>query len=95
MSRELTWCCMPSLATLNGHTLPVSGWTPFQLQNLLNSSWHKFNKMLETFLRDSTAVTEVKTSQTSQPFFPSLLWSSANCHHSFLFSVHEWYLLLL
>ncbi len=27
-------------------------WTPFCLQNCLNSSWHRFNKVLETFLRD-------------------------------------------
>ncbi len=42
--------------TLTGHfiryTLFVPGWTPFCLQNCLNSSWHRFNKMLETFLRD-------------------------------------------
>ncbi len=34
------------------YTLLVPGWTPFCLQNCLNSSWHGFNKMLETFLRD-------------------------------------------
>ncbi len=42
--------------TLTGHiimyTLLVPGWTPFCLQNYLNSSWHRFNKVLETFLRD-------------------------------------------
>ncbi len=42
--------------TLTGHfiryTLLVAGWTPFCLQNCLNSSWHWFNKVLETFLRD-------------------------------------------
>ncbi len=42
--------------TLPGHfircTLLVPGWTPFCLQNCLNSSWHRFNKVLETFLRD-------------------------------------------
>ncbi len=42
--------------TLAGHfiryTLLVPGWTPFWLQNYLNSSWHRFNKVLETFLRD-------------------------------------------
>ncbi len=27
-------------------------WTPFCLQNCLNSSWHRFNKVLETFIRD-------------------------------------------
>ncbi len=44
------------LYTLTGHfiryTLLVPGWTPFCLQNCLNSSWHRFNKVLETFLRD-------------------------------------------
>ncbi len=30
----------------------VPGWTPFCLQNCLYSSWHRFNKVLETFLRD-------------------------------------------
>ncbi len=34
------------------YTLLVPGWTPFCLQNCLNSSWHRFNKVLETFLRD-------------------------------------------
>ncbi len=42
--------------TLTGHfiryTLLVPGWTPFCLQNCLNYSWHRFNKVLETFLRD-------------------------------------------
>ncbi len=40
-----------SLATLLG-TLLVPGWTPFCLQNCFNSLWHRFNKMLKTFLRD-------------------------------------------
>ncbi len=34
------------------YTLLVPGWTPFCVQNCLNSSWHRFNKVLETFLRD-------------------------------------------
>ncbi len=42
--------------TLTGHfiryTLLVPGWTPFCLHNRLNSVWHRFNKMLDTFLRD-------------------------------------------
>ncbi len=42
--------------TLTGHfiryTLLVPGWTSFCLQNCLNSSWLRFNKVLETFLRD-------------------------------------------
>ncbi len=42
--------------TVTGHfiryTLLVPGWTPFCLQNCLNSSWYRFNKVLETFLRD-------------------------------------------
>ncbi len=29
-----------------------TGLDPFCLQNCLNSSWHRFNKVLETFLRD-------------------------------------------
>ncbi len=33
-------------------TLLVPGWTPFCLQNCLNSLWHRFNKVLETILRD-------------------------------------------
>ncbi len=41
---------------LTGHfiryTLLVAGWTLFCLLDCLNSSWHRFNKMLETFLRD-------------------------------------------
>ncbi len=43
-------------SALTGHfiryTLLVPGWTPFCLQNCLNSSWHRFNKVLKTFLRD-------------------------------------------
>ncbi|KAG8536220.1 hypothetical protein GDO81_026873 [Engystomops pustulosus] len=42
--------------TLTGHfiryNMLVMGWTPFCLQNCLNSSWHRFNKVLEAFLRD-------------------------------------------
>ncbi len=42
--------------TLTGHfiryTLLVPYWTPFCLQNCFNSSWHRFNKVLETFLTD-------------------------------------------
>ncbi len=42
--------------TLTGHfiryTLLVPGWTPFCLQNCLNSSWNRFNKVLETSLRN-------------------------------------------
>ncbi len=42
--------------TLTGHffrhTLLVPGWTLFCLQNCLNSSCHRFNEVLETFLRD-------------------------------------------
>ncbi len=37
------------------YTLLVLGWIPFCLQNCLNYSWHRFNKVLkgeETFLRD-------------------------------------------
>ncbi len=34
------------------YTLLVPGWTPFCLQNCLNYSRHRFNKVLETFLRD-------------------------------------------
>ncbi len=45
-----------SLYTLTGHfirnILLVPVWTPFCLQNCLNSLWHRFNKVLETFLRD-------------------------------------------
>ncbi len=34
------------------YTLLVPGWTPFCLQNCLNSSWHRFNKVLKPFLKD-------------------------------------------
>ncbi len=34
------------------HFIRYMGWTPFSLQNCLNSPWHRFNKVLETFLRD-------------------------------------------
>ncbi len=42
--------------TLTSHfiryTLLVPDWILFCLQNCLNSSWHRFNKVLETVLRD-------------------------------------------
>jgi len=42
--------------TLTGHFIRypmlVTGWTHFCLQNCLNSSWHRFNKVLEAFLRE-------------------------------------------
>ncbi len=42
--------------TLTGHfvryTLHVPGWTPFCIQNCLNSLWYRFNNVVETFLRD-------------------------------------------
>ncbi len=42
--------------TLTGHfiryTLLGPSWTHVCLQNCLNSSWHRFNKVLETLLRD-------------------------------------------
>ncbi len=42
--------------SLTGHFIRYTslepGWTHFCLQNCLNSSWHRFNKVLETFLRD-------------------------------------------
>jgi len=42
--------------TLTGHFIRypmlVTGWTPFCLRNCLNSSWHRFNKVLEAFLRE-------------------------------------------
>ncbi len=49
--------CLPHcIYTLTGHfiryTFLVPGWTHFCLLNCLNSSWHRFNKVLETFLRD-------------------------------------------
>ncbi len=34
------------------YTLLVPGWTTLCPQNCLNSSWHRFNKGLDTFLRD-------------------------------------------
>ena len=34
------------------YTLLVPSWTSFCLQNCLNYLWHRFNKALETFLRD-------------------------------------------
>ncbi len=53
---ELIMECLMHVYTLTGHfiryTLLVPGWTPFCLQNCLNSLWHRFNKVLETFLWD-------------------------------------------
>ncbi len=48
----LFYCCRRfwHSHTLTGHfiryTLLVLGWTPFCLQNYLNSSWHRFEKVL-------------------------------------------------
>ncbi len=68
LKRKLFWMCQRRsditsyrhyiqsicIGTLTGHfiryTLLVT--LPFCLQNCLNSSWHRFNKVLETFLRD-------------------------------------------
>ncbi len=48
-------CLFIGRHTLTDHfiryTLLVPGWTPFAFRTL-NSSWHRFNKVLETFLRD-------------------------------------------
>ncbi len=48
--------CVYTIYTLTGHfiryTLLVLGWPPFCLQDCLNSLWHRFNKVLKTFLRD-------------------------------------------
>ncbi len=38
--------------TLSGHFIRYTLLVPGCLQNCLNSSWHRFNKVLETFLRD-------------------------------------------
>lgn len=40
------------LDTLLGTLCFVLGWTLFFLHNCLNSSWHRFNKVLKTFLTD-------------------------------------------
>ncbi len=69
--------------TLTGHfiryILLEPGWTLFCLQNCLNYSWHRFNKVLETFLGDfgpywhdsirfvgCTSMMWISTSTTSQ-----------------------------
>ncbi len=60
MSRNVTfhkrYAYMSLKYTLTGHfigyTLLLLGWTHFCLQNCLNSWWHRFNKVFETFLRD-------------------------------------------
>lgn len=46
-----TTCWQLMDAYTHWYTLQVPGWTLFSLQNCLNSSWHRFIKMLETFLR--------------------------------------------
>ncbi len=54
-NKRVAFIILVTVYTLTGHfiryTLLVPGWTPFCLQNGLNSSWHRFNKLLETFLR--------------------------------------------
>ncbi len=41
------------------YILVVPGWTPFCLQNWLNFPGHRFNKVLETFLRDSEILVHI------------------------------------
>lgn len=52
LSRHLTKKEMLYTGTVGVHLL-VLGWTPFRLQNNLNYSCHRFNKWLETLLRES------------------------------------------
>lgn len=33
------------------YTTQIPGWTTFFLQNTVNFSWHRYNKVPETFLR--------------------------------------------
>ncbi len=69
--------------TLTGHfiryILLVPGWTPFCLQNCLNSSWHRFNKVLETFLRDFGPYWHDSITQLLQIY--RLHIHDANLHH--------------
>ncbi len=44
--------CWGASAPFIRYTLLVPGWTTLCLQNCLNSLWHRFNKVLKTFLRD-------------------------------------------
>ncbi len=54
--RKLNYKKNECMYTLTGHfiryNLLVPGWTHLCLQNCLNSAWHRFNKVLGTFLRD-------------------------------------------
>ncbi len=74
--------------TLTGHfiryTLLVPGWTPFCLQNCLNSSWHSFNKVLETFLRDfgpywHDSITQLRISRSTTSQRCSIGLRSGDC----------------
>lgn len=47
--------------TLVRYTLPVLGWNLICLQNCFNSSWHRFNTVLETFLRVCDHIDMVKS----------------------------------
>ena len=55
-----------SLADFIRYTLLVPGWTPFCLQNCLNPLWHRFNKVLETFLREFGPYWRVSITQLLQ-----------------------------
>ncbi len=56
------------------YTLLVPGWTPLCLQNCLNSSWHRSNKVLETFFRDFGLYWHDSITQLLQIFLAAHPW---------------------
>ncbi len=59
------------------YTLLVPGWTHFCLQNCLNSLWHRFNKVLETFLNDCCHIVMIASHSCSRFVgCTSMMWIS-------------------
>lgn len=49
----ILWACINTFTIhFITYALLVLSWIPFCLQNCPNSSWHRFNKVMETFLKD-------------------------------------------
>lgn len=68
------------------YTSLVPGWTPFSLQSHLNSSWHRFNKLLETFLRHFGPYCHVSIAQLLQ--ICQLRIHDGNLNHWYMWCNH-------
>ncbi len=84
--------------TLTGHfiryTLRVPGWTPFCLQNYLNYSWHRFNKVLETLLKNFGPYWHDSITQLLQNCRLHIHYANLPFHHipKVLYCIEIWWL---